>query len=106
MGKFKCSLLVIIQSSDQPRIFYVGDLNSIQNIFYLFVVATALLAQELCNGGQCFYHGLVFWNLAVKDAQRIGYGPALAVGAHFCYDASERLAQGVVEFRSIGQVAY
>src|SRR5208337_1873317 len=90
----------------QARVFDEGDLDFVQNLFYFFVVGAATVVEELGDGGESFYDGLVFGNLAVEDAQRIGYGAALAIGAHGCYHRCERLAEGFVEFYAVGGAAY
>jgi hypothetical protein len=52
-------------------------------------VLAAGLVEILADAWQLFDDGLVFWNFAVEDAQRIGDGAALAVGAHFGDDRIE-----------------
>ena len=56
--------------------------------------------------GESCDDGLVFGNFAIEDAQRVGYGAALTVGAHGCDDGCERLAEGFIEFYSVGGAAH
>src|SRR5208282_4331768 len=77
-----------------------------QNILYFFVVGAAIFVEELVDGGESFDDRLVFGNLAVEDAQRIGDIAALAVSAHFFYYGCERLAEGFVEFCAVGGAAH
>src|ERR1019366_2914084 len=106
MRKFKSGFLVVIQASHQARVFLVGNLDGVQDLFYCFVVGAASFVQKLGDGGESFDDGLVFGNFAVENSQRIGYGAALAVGAHFSYYGRERLAESFVEFCTVGGAAY
>src|SRR5271157_1216977 len=106
MRKFKRSARVVIQTPHQTRVFDEWDPDGIQDVLYFFVVGAAGFVQELSNGGESFDDGLISGNFAVEDSQRIGYGAALAVGAHFSYYGCERLAEGFVEFCAVGGAAY
>ena len=52
--------------------------------------------------GQRLDDGLVFGDFAVEDAQRIGDGAALAVGAHFRSDGDEGCAKDFVVAGAVG----
>src|ERR1022692_96067 len=106
MRKFKRSFLIVIETPYQARVFDVGNWDGAQNILYFFVVGAAIFVEELVDGGESFDDRLVFGNLAVEDAQRIGDIAALAVSAHFFYYGCERLAKSFVEFCSVGGAAY
>src|SRR5712692_8055252 len=106
MRKLKSGAGVVVESPHQARVLEVGDLDGVQDAFYFFVVAPAIFVQELGDGGESFDDGLVCGNFAVEDSQRIGYGSALAVDAHFFYYGRERLAEGFVESCAVGGAAY
>ncbi len=106
MGKFKRSFLIVIETAHQARVFDVGDVDGVQDIFYFFEVSAAVFVQELADGGESFDDRLVFGNFAVEDTQRVGYGAALAVLAHFRYYGLEGFAEGLIEFYAVGGAAY
>ena len=106
MRKFKRGFLVVIQAPHQARVFLVRNLDGLQDLFHLFVVGAASFVKKLGDGGQLCDDGLVFGNFAVENSQRIGYGAALAVGAHFSDYGCERLAESFVEFDAVGGAAY
>src|SRR5208282_902929 len=106
MSKFKRGAGVVIQAPHQARVFDVGDPDGVQDLFYFFVVGAASFVQKLADGGKRCDDGLVFGNFAVEDAQRIGYGAALTVGAHGSYHGRERLAESFVKLSAVGGAAY
>ena len=73
---------------------------------HFFEVRAAAFVEKLADARQGFDDRLVLGNFAVEDAQRVGDGAALAVGAHFADDGFERLAQRFVEFCAVGGTAY
>ena len=64
-----------------------------------------IFAEKLSDAGQHFDDRLILCHLAVKHAQRIGYGAPLAVAAHLVFDWIERLAQRFVERSAVGRSA-
>ena len=95
MRKFKRGAGVVVETPNQARVFDVGDVDGVQDLFYFFVVGAAAFVEKLADGGESCDDGLVFGNFAVEDAQRIGYGAALTVGAHGCRRRVRALGGGL-----------
>ncbi len=68
MRKFKGSAGVVIEASYQTRVFLVGNLDGLQDLFYFFVVGAASLVQKLADGGESFDDGLVLGNFAIENS--------------------------------------
>ena len=59
-------------------------------------IFAAFFVEVLADLGQRFDDGLVFRHFAVEYAQRVGFGAALAIGAHLVLHAGQGLAQSLV----------
>ena len=83
----------------------VGHADRVEHRAHGGKVLAAGLVEILADLRQLLDDGLVFRNLAVEHAQRIGLRPALAVGAHLVDDRLERLAQRFVIARAVSRAA-
>lgn len=52
---------------------------------HCFKMFPAAFVEKLADPRECVDDRLILGDLAIEYAQRIGYGAALAIGAHLCY---------------------
>ena len=106
MGELEGGARVVVEAADQAVIEYEMDSDRLQDLLHLLEVRAAAFVEKLADARKRFDDGLIFGDFAVEDAQRVGDGAALAVGAHFPDDGLERLAQRFVEAGAVGRAAY
>ena len=51
MRKFKRGAGVVVETPNQARVFDVGDVDGVQDLFYFFVVGAAACVEKLADGG-------------------------------------------------------
>src|SRR5580700_2943438 len=66
----------------------------------------AAFVEKLADARQRVDDGLILRDLAIEHAQRIGYGAALAIGAHFRNDRLQSLAQRLIEGHAVVRAAH
>src|SRR5581483_116080 len=91
--KFESRAAVIIQATDQARVDDVRYADRFKQLLHLGEMLAAGLVEVVEHSWQLFNDGLVLGDFAVQDAQRVGDGAALTIGAHAGDNRCKRLAQ-------------
>ncbi len=102
VGELEGGAGVVVEAADEAGIDCVGHAAGVQCGKNSREVGFRGVVEVVGDAGQRLDDGLVFGNFAVEHAERIGFGAALAVGAHFWSDVAQGLAQGGDVARAVG----
>src|SRR5208337_1327117 len=73
---------VVIEAADQAVVYLKLDTDRLQDFLHRLEVRAAAFVQKLADARQLLDDRLVLGDFAIEYAQRVGDGPALAIGAH------------------------
>src|SRR5215831_17364606 len=105
MSELKRGARVVVEAADEPVIQRKRHADFRQNLLHRRKVLTRVVSEKLRDARQVFNDRLILGYLAVKHAQRIRHGSPLAVATHLSYDGLQRLAQRLIERRTILRTA-
>ena len=92
VGELKRRARVVVESAHQAIVDRVGHAAA-SSMARTAAKCSGSFVEVIADPRQRVDDRLIFGNLAVEHAQRIGLGAALAVGAHLADDRLQRLAQ-------------
>ena len=105
MHNFEGRAHVIIEAPYESRTYRVRDPGIVQMMPDSSEVRLANSAQVIQNRGQFLDDGLVLGHFTIEHAQRVRFGPPLAVAAHGCRYAPQRLPKDFNVLRAAVHVA-
>ena len=82
MREFEGGARVVVEPAHQAVVQSEGHTHHLQDGLHLPEVFAASFIEKLADARQAVNDRLIARHLAIKHAQRIGHGPALAIGTH------------------------
>ena len=105
-GELEGGAGVVVEAANEAGFDDVGDAAGFERGFDLVEVRAGVVVEEVGDLREVVDDLLIVGVLAVEHAQRIGFGPALVVGAHLVLYGGEGLAQSCDVARAIAGGAH